>query len=52
MYHQITELYFKLALHECKQIAVHENLTTAFFTARVKRINSYFNALTTSFEVM
>ena len=52
MYHQITELYFKLVLHECKQIAVHENLTTAFFTARVKRINSYFNALTTSFEVM
>ncbi|RBQ06987.1 tryptophan 2,3-dioxygenase family protein [Pedobacter miscanthi] len=52
MYHQITELYFKLALHECKQIAEHENLTVEFFTARVKRINAYFNALTTSFEVM
>ena len=52
MYHQITELYFKLALHECKQIAAHESLTTQFFTDRVKRINSYFNALTTSFEVM
>jgi len=52
MYHQITELYFKLALHECQQIAAHENLTVAFFTARVKRINAYFNALTTSFEVM
>ncbi|MGM9476801.1 tryptophan 2,3-dioxygenase family protein [Pedobacter sp. GSP4] len=52
MYHQITELYFKLALHECKQIAEHENLTAEFFTARVKRINAYFNALTTSFEVM
>lgn len=52
MYHQITELYFKLALHECKQIAEHENLTVDFFTARVKRINAYFNALTTSFEVM
>lgn len=52
MYHQITELYFKLALHECRQIAEHENLTVAFFTARVKRINAYFNALTTSFEVM
>ncbi len=52
MYHQITELYFKLVLHECKQIAMHESLTTAFFTARIKRINSYFNALTTSFEVM
>ncbi|WP_412466983.1 tryptophan 2,3-dioxygenase family protein [Pedobacter sp. KLB.chiD] len=52
MYHQITELYFKLALHECRQIAEHENLTAEFFTARVKRINAYFNALTNSFEVM
>lgn len=52
MYHQITELYFKLALHECKQIAEHPALTAEFFTERVKRINAYFNALTTSFEVM
>ncbi|WP_461788580.1 tryptophan 2,3-dioxygenase family protein [Pedobacter sp.] len=52
MYHQITELYFKLSLHECKQIATNENLTANFFTERVKRINAYFNALTTSFEVM
>ncbi|WP_449439968.1 tryptophan 2,3-dioxygenase family protein [Pedobacter steynii] len=52
MYHQITELYFKLTLHECKQIADNEKLTVQFFTERIKRINSYFNALTTSFEVM
>jgi tryptophan 2,3-dioxygenase len=52
MYHQITELYFKLALHECRQISEHTALTAAFFTARIKRINAYFNALTTSFEVM
>ncbi|KLT64943.1 tryptophan 2,3-dioxygenase family protein [Pedobacter sp. BMA] len=52
MYHQITELYFKLSLHEFRQISEHENLTAEFFTARVKRINAYFNALTTSFEVM
>jgi len=52
MYHQITELYFKLTLHECKQIANHQNLTVDFFTKRLKRINAYFNALTTSFEVM
>ncbi|MCZ4243464.1 tryptophan 2,3-dioxygenase family protein [Pedobacter punctiformis] len=52
MYHQITELYFKLSLHECRQIAEHENLNVDFITARVKRINAYFNALTTSFEVM
>ena len=52
MYHQITELYFKLALHECKQISNHTDLTADFFIARVKRINSYFEALTNSFEVM
>jgi tryptophan 2,3-dioxygenase len=52
MYHQITELYFKLTLHECKQIAAKKNLTAEFFTARLKRINNYFNALVNSFEVM
>ena len=52
MYHQITELYFKLALHECEQISNHPNLTTSFFIARIKRINSYFQALTSSFEIM
>ncbi|HTD98637.1 MAG TPA: tryptophan 2,3-dioxygenase family protein [Mucilaginibacter sp.] len=52
MYHQITELYFKLMLHECKQITEKQPLTTEFFTARVKRINSYFEALTQSFAIM
>jgi len=52
MYHQITELYFKLSLHECRQIAEHPALTAKFFTDRVKRINAYFNALVSSFEVM
>src|ERR1700743_3427682 len=52
MYHQITELYFKLTLHECKQIAAKEDLNAEFFTARLKRINNYFNALVNSFEVM
>src|SRR3954466_14532752 len=42
IYHQITELYFKLALHECKQIAEASQLTVEFFTARLKRINRYF----------
>jgi len=52
MYHQITELYFKLALHECKQITSAEHLTADFFTARLKRINNYFEALTQSFSIM
>ncbi len=52
MYHQITELYFKLTLHEMEQIVQKEDLTLAFFTARLKRINSYFKSLTQSFEIM
>ncbi len=52
MYHQITELYFKLALHECKQIVEKQPPTADFFAARVKRINRYFEALTQSFEIM
>jgi tryptophan 2,3-dioxygenase len=52
IYHQITELYFKLVLHECKQIANHAALNTAFFVSRLQRINRYFEALTHSFEIM
>ncbi|SEW40304.1 tryptophan 2,3-dioxygenase family protein [Chitinophaga arvensicola] len=52
MYHQITELYFKLSLHECKQISEHPSLTPTFFAARLKRINAYFTALVSSFDIM
>ncbi len=52
MYHQITELYFKLCLHEFEQIAEHPNLTKDFFVSRVTRINRYFESLTKSFEIM
>ena len=52
IYHQITELYFKLALHECKQITEAKPLTSDFFTTRLKRINDYFEALTQSFGIM
>ncbi|TWR30373.1 tryptophan 2,3-dioxygenase [Mucilaginibacter pallidiroseus] len=52
MYHQITELYFKLSIHECRQITEHANLTPDFFTTRLARINMYFEALTNSFEIM
>lgn len=52
MYHQITELYFKLSLHEIYQLAEKEGLTPEFFKDRLKRINRYFSALTHSFGVM
>ncbi|MBI1316436.1 tryptophan 2,3-dioxygenase [bacterium] len=52
VYHQITELYFKLALHELDQIAGHASLDAVWLTERVRRINRYFSALTHSFGVM
>lgn len=51
-YHQITELYFKLILHEQKQIVDTEELTVPFFTERLNRIVRYFRILTNSFDVM
>ncbi len=52
MYHQITELFFKLALHELEQIAFRKDLDIDFFVARTLRINRYFRVLTMSFDVM
>lgn len=52
MYHQITELYFKLSLNELKQVSESEHLDPVLYTTRVKRINRYFRNLTHSFEVM
>jgi tryptophan 2,3-dioxygenase len=52
VYHQITELYFKLALREFEQIADKEKLTAQFFVERTTRINRYFEALTKSFDIM
>lgn len=66
MYHQITELYFKLCLHELEQIANNgkkimpngkdegwnNEISATFLTERVNRINRYFEALTKSFEIM
>ncbi len=52
MYHQITELYFKLSLHEYRQLADKPALNAAFFLSRLNRINCYFDNLIRSFEVM
>lgn len=52
MYHQITELYFKLIIHEQKQIIDDKGQTAEFFTQRIHRINNYLKALISSFEIM
>jgi tryptophan 2,3-dioxygenase len=51
MYHQITELYFKLIVHEIDQIAGSEANST-LLREKLFRINQYFEALTHSFGVM
>lgn len=52
VYHQITELYFNLILHELEQLANREALDEAFFVARLKRVNRYFHQLKESFSIM
>lgn len=66
IYHQITELYFKLSLNELNQIASNGKMISPsgqdmgwnaaldanYFTVRLKRINNYFEALTQSFSIM
>ena len=52
MYHQITELYFKLILHEQKQIVDDKSQKIDFFIEKVRRINSYYQVLISSFSIM
>lgn len=51
-YHQITELYFKLIIHEQLQIIRNKELTATFFKDKILRINRYFSTLIQSFDVM
>jgi len=52
IYHQITELYFKLIRWEMKQVHEGAHPNAADFTMRVKRINNYLEHLCHSFVIM
>lgn len=52
IYHQITELYFKLIHNELDQIAAKKNIDSEFFVQKLARINRYFENLTHSFDIM
>ncbi|MGA1777536.1 MAG: tryptophan 2,3-dioxygenase family protein [Schleiferiaceae bacterium] len=52
MYHQITELYFKLVLHELEPIVAAESTDQEALTEAIRRANRYFGALEHSFGVM
>lgn len=50
-YHQIAELYFKLVLHELKQLC-NEKLNQENVIEKLRRVIRYFTHLTLSFHVM
>ncbi len=53
LYHQITELYFKLILNEQEQLILSEESPNHdTYLKRVKRMNRYFEHLIDSFDVM
>jgi tryptophan 2,3-dioxygenase len=52
IYHQITELYFKLIISEMEQISDKDSITEAFFIERMERIMMYFDHLISSFAMM
>ncbi len=52
IYHQITELYFKLIISEMEQIADHQVNSEDFFKSRLERILMYFDHLISSFAMM
>ena len=52
IYHQITELYFRLVLLEIEQIANDPNLIEKTFITRMDRIIRYFRHLEDSFAIM
>ena len=52
MYHQITELYFKLVLHELEPLLADAACSQEKMTEAIRRSNRYFGALEHSFGVM
>lgn len=51
MYHQVTELFFKMIIHELKQL-VYEDLPEKNVINKVNRLIKYTEALINSFDIM
>lgn len=52
MYHQVTELLLKMALHEIKQIVEESKPTEEYLINKLKRISLYTTMLIESFDIM
>lgn len=52
LYHQITELYFKLIIQAIEQLIFDEKQDLTLFKRQLQRVNRYFEHLIDSFDVM
>lgn len=52
LYHQTTELYFKMILNEMEQAVHTDPVDNSIFIKRLKRVNRYLDHLIDSFDVM
>lgn len=52
LYHQVTELYFRMILNELEQAVFTDPIDELRFKKRIKRVNRYFDHLIDSFDVM
>ena len=52
MYHQVTELFLKMMLHELQQITEEENISANYLIVKLDRLNKYTSMLISSFDIM
>lgn len=52
VYHQITELYFKLIISEIKKITDTQNISDEAYLLGINRINRYYENLIYSFDIV
>lgn len=52
LYHQVTELYFRMILNELEQAVFDDPIDSGLFLKRVKRVTRYLDHLIDSFDVM
>lgn len=51
-YHQISELYFRMVLHELQQLRESKSIDANYFKVRLRRVNWYFGQLIQSFDLI
>lgn len=52
IYHQVTELFLELILHELRQLTGDNEIHNALLSEKLRRINRYTQMLISSFDVM